>query len=205
MTTARGLRNNNPGNIEWNDTPWQGLDTPPHDGRFCRFVHAKWGIRAIARTLITYQDKHGINTVRGFINRWAPPVENDTGAYVQHVADKAGVRFDEVVNIQDYAVCRPIVEAIIRHENGKQPYKAWEIDEGLKLAGVVPLAETDSKPPATPGKAMTAIAASAAPAASAAAGVLGVAQSDTVQIVLIVAALVIGLGAFIAWRKGWLS
>jgi hypothetical protein len=73
--TARGIRNNNPGNIRYTGTPWQGLDEPKSDGQFCRFANPCWGIRAIARTLITYQDKHGLNSVYQMIARWAPPVE----------------------------------------------------------------------------------------------------------------------------------
>lgn len=56
----RGIRNNNPGNLEWGD-PWQGLDPDgqAQDKRFVVFKDPAMGIRAIARTLITYQDKYG--------------------------------------------------------------------------------------------------------------------------------------------------
>lgn len=138
-TTPRGIRNHNPGNIEFNPaTRWQGLAVPPTDGRFCRFQAARWGIRAIARTLVTYQDRHDVRTVRGIIARWAPPHENDTGAYAAHVAAKLGVHVDTPVNVHDYAVCRPLVEAIIRHENGMQPYGDRDLDDGLRLAGIEP-------------------------------------------------------------------
>lgn len=30
----RGIRNNNPGNIRYDGTNWQGLDNPPSDGTF---------------------------------------------------------------------------------------------------------------------------------------------------------------------------
>lgn len=145
MSQPRGVRNHNPGNIEYNGTPWQGLADPPSDGRFCRFADPTWGIRAIARVLITYQDKHGINTVRGIINRWAPPVENDTGAYAAHVAGKVGVGPDDQISVHEYAVMRPLIEAIILHENGVQPYSAAQIDKGLVLAGVEPPAKPLSK------------------------------------------------------------
>lgn len=135
----RGIRNNNPGNIE--HTPanaWQGLDTPPSDGRFARFTGPEWGIRAIARVLISYQDRHGIRTIRGFINRWAPPSENNTKVYVDQVAKRVGVEPDSMVNVHEYEVAFPLVEAIIRHENGQQPYSKDVIDHGLRLAGVEP-------------------------------------------------------------------
>lgn len=146
----RGIRNNNPGNIEVTRprTPWQGRvlpDSALSDGRFEQFVHARGGIRALARTLITYQDKHGCDTVRKIIARWAPPVENDTGAYVRMVAQHLGVDPGETIDVQQYAVMRPLVEAIIRHENGDPTRfgrRAWYerdvIDAGLRLAGIEP-------------------------------------------------------------------
>lgn len=139
----RGIRNNNPGNIEWGD-PWQGLRpiNERTDPRFCQFTTPAYGIRALARTLITYQDKYGIRTVTAAINRWAPPVENDTGAYVRAVQRAVG---GDIVNMHSYESLRPLVEAIIRHENGPGTlktentwYDAATIDEGLRLAGVRP-------------------------------------------------------------------
>ena len=59
MTTAikpRGIRNNNPGNIECG-SPWQGLRTQKErtDNRFAQFTDPVFGIRALACVLITYQ------------------------------------------------------------------------------------------------------------------------------------------------------
>lgn len=139
--TPRGIRNNNPGNIDYNPSvKWQGLADPPREpeGRFCRFAAPKWGIRAIARLLITYQDQHDLNTVRGIINRWAPPIENDSDAYVNAVASSLGVDADDIVDVHTYEHSLGLVKAIIRHENGVQPYTAEELEEGLKLAGIVP-------------------------------------------------------------------
>ena len=43
---SRGYRNRNPGNIEHSPAnKWLGLDDPPSDGRFCRFVSHEHGIR----------------------------------------------------------------------------------------------------------------------------------------------------------------
>jgi len=138
----RGVRNHNPGNIEWGD-PWQGLvpEADRTDERFCQFVSAPYGIRALARVLITYQDRHKLASVREMIGRWAPPNENDTGAYVDSVAGRLGVHADNAVNVHEYAVMRPLVEAIIRHENGIQPYTDAQLDKGLALAGIEPPAK----------------------------------------------------------------
>lgn len=140
----RGVRNNNPGNLRWGD-PWQGLVPAAQrtDKDFCQFVAPAWGIRAIAVTLITYQDKHGLNTVAGIIARWAPDNENDTAAYVQSVVHALGVAPGTALDVHDYAVMAPLVRAIIRHENGRARigdgnwYDAVTLDEGLRLAGIV--------------------------------------------------------------------
>lgn len=141
----RGIRNNNPGNIEWG-SPWQGLlpRSQATDARFAQFEGPAWGIRALAVTLITYYDKHKIRTVKQAINRWAPPHENDTGSYARAVAAAVGVSVDQTIDFHDFAILRPMVEAIIRHENGKGPlatpnswYDADTVIQGLKLAGVV--------------------------------------------------------------------
>lgn len=134
---TRGIRNHNPGNIDRNATRWQGMaDDQSGDPRFIVFKAPEWGIRAIARLLLTYQNQHKLRTIRKIINRWAPPVENDTEAYVQVVAEKVGVDPDERIVIDDCAVMLPLVKAIITHENGRNPYSDAKILEGLRLAGV---------------------------------------------------------------------
>ena len=135
---ARGIRNHNPGNLRRSSDPWQGLAPEQTDTEFFQFTSPKWGIRALARTLIVYQDRGGLKTIDQMISRWAPPDENDTGAYVRAVAQRVGVALDAEINVHAYETVRPLAEAIIRHENGQQPYTDAEIDAGLVLAGVEP-------------------------------------------------------------------
>jgi hypothetical protein len=141
--TTRGLRNNNPGNIERNATRWQGMSAiQSDDERFVQFDHAKWGIRAIARILITYQDKRRakdgspINTIQEIINRWAPPFENPTDAYAQHIAIVLSSGVNDYIDIYEYDIMFNIVKAIIHFENGVQPYDDATINQGLRLAGI---------------------------------------------------------------------
>lgn len=146
MKTTRGIRNHNPGNIDRHPkVRWQGMSADQSgDRRFVVFDAPKWGIRAIARVLITYQDARQaadgskIDTIREIIARWAPPVENDTGAYAQHVAKLTRLGVDEKIDVYDHATMRALVIAIITHENGVQPYDDATIDAGLKLAGIEP-------------------------------------------------------------------
>ncbi len=138
----RGVRGNNPGNIDRTGTKWAGMSADQSgDPRFIVFDEPEWGIRAIVRVLRTYYDKYGLRTVKGIINRWAPPNENDTEAYYVTVARRLGVDPDAVIDIDDLDTLRSLVKAIIRHENGRGPepdggwYPDDVIDEGIRRAG----------------------------------------------------------------------
>ncbi len=91
MSLPRGIRNNNPGNIRWG-SKWKGLVPEPErtDQSFCQFVDPVYGIRAIAKVMFSYRDKHGLNTVESIINRYAPPNENNTQGYIQRVRRSEG-------------------------------------------------------------------------------------------------------------------
>jgi len=133
-TTPRGIRNNNPGNIERTSTQWQGMaHDQSGDDRFIVFSDPVFGIRAMARTLGNYQRLHGIDTVYGIINRWAPAEDdNDTVSYAAHVADQLGVSEFDSISISHYLP--ELIPAIIKHENGTQPYSDSTIQRGIALA-----------------------------------------------------------------------
>ncbi len=59
-----------------------------------------YGIRALARTLISYQVKHGLRTIRQKIGRWAPASENDTVAYIKAVCEDSGFGADVELDMQ---------------------------------------------------------------------------------------------------------
>src|SRR5574337_394778 len=98
---TRGLRNNNPGNIRYNPkNNWIGQTGQDADG-FAIFDKADNGIRALARLLKNYQTVYGLNTVAGFISKWAPPDENDTVAYIASVANQLGVSPNQPISLLD--------------------------------------------------------------------------------------------------------
>ncbi len=139
---TRGERNNNPGNVDRVPrTIWKGM-SPDQSGdhRFVVFTFAVWGIRALAKVLLTYsrvypQDTpQDIDTVREIINRWAPPKENDTGAYVKAVSAALAVKPDEGIDVTDEAVMCRLVKAIIRRENGRVIYADNLIEDGVQRA-----------------------------------------------------------------------
>lgn len=136
MTQTRGERNNNPGNIREyaNDAHWQGERATDDDPAFEEFVTAEAGIRALGKTLLSYQRKHGLRTVRVIINRWAPTNENDTSAYVDSVAKQMTVSADADIDLEQSFRLFDITKAIIRHENGRVIYTDTQIEEGVAKA-----------------------------------------------------------------------
>lgn len=144
-TPSRGVRNNNPGNIDFNPrNDWQGQlgkETGPN-GRFAVFDTPENGIRALGKLVINYRGKtgepgvghEGIDTVLETIHRWAPPVENDTGSYVASVAKAVGVKPTEPIDIRNPRTLTAMVAAIIQHENGYAPYTSAVIAEGVRRA-----------------------------------------------------------------------
>lgn len=142
LPVPRGIRENNPGNLKYNATDkWQGLAIVPTDGIFFVFKDAVYGMRALARTLIAYQDKNGCKTVTDFINRWAPPIENVTASYVDFVAHYMEITPVTEINVHLYSYIRPMIEAIIQQENGavwSKYFTSDQLDKALVLAGVEP-------------------------------------------------------------------
>lgn len=138
LTVPRGIRNNNPGNIRLSKTAWKGEQVSHTDPDFIVFTTPVYGIRAIAKLLLTYSHEHGLKTVNEIISRWAPPVENDTVSYCASVANSLGCSGDWSLSVNTYAVMGPLLKAIIKHENGDQPYSDATILEAMQMAGVHP-------------------------------------------------------------------
>lgn len=129
---TRGERNHNPGNIRLvPGVQWLGESSTQTDDAFVQFSDPIYGIRAIARIMASYE-RRGLNTLADAINRWAPPNENDSDAYVTDVCKQCGVEPDDVV---DFKMVMPqLVKAIIRHENGEVIYTEDQINRGIALA-----------------------------------------------------------------------
>jgi len=117
----RGLRNHNPGNIRYGQFAKTQGAIGKDSGGFAIFQTAEDGLRALGELLRSYA-RRGLNTVRGVINRWAPPTENDTGAYVGAVSKRLGVTEDQALNMSDPKVIAGLTAEITRHENGRNPF-----------------------------------------------------------------------------------
>ncbi|HCM7359895.1 TPA: hypothetical protein N3288_002354 [Klebsiella aerogenes] len=129
----RGVRNNNPGNLEASSSnPWVGQTGS--DGRFAKFETPEHGIRALGRNLLSYQ-RQGIDTVSDIINRWAPPSDNnDTAAYIKSVCAQLGVKADQPLDASNPDTLQALCAAIIKHENGSQPYSNEQLSTGVSAA-----------------------------------------------------------------------
>jgi len=76
------------------------------------------GIKDIDNNLLAYGKKHGINTLRGVISRWAPESENDVNAYVNTVSKRLSLGPDEKIDLNDAAVRHLISAGIMLQEKG---------------------------------------------------------------------------------------
>ncbi|MEY1238746.1 structural protein [Providencia manganoxydans] len=132
-TLPRGIRNNNPGNIRHGDK-WQGLHSEQTDKSFCRFIAPEWGYRALFILIRTYERKYGLCSIRQIINRYAPPVENNTEGYIQRVAKELNVSPDDCLSVMQKDVLFALADAITRVENaGQQPWGTAEFEKGYAL------------------------------------------------------------------------
>lgn len=127
----RGIRNNNPGNIRTSPVKYIGevKSTDPH---FKQFESIEYGYRALFRLLYTYQVKHGLNTLRGMITRYAPPSENDTENYIQRVSEWSLIHPGIRITTTNRDTMIPLVAAMSRMENGL-PANMQEVERGWEL------------------------------------------------------------------------
>lgn len=182
-TTTLGLRLNNPGHIERGD-PWQGLAEVQSHPRFAEFTDPVWGLRAIARTLITYYDNRTasdgskIDTTMEIAERWAPasdnnPTEDYAAFLARTLSVNTGVPHNAHTKIDVYKpeTMRSLMKGIVKFETGKMPYSEEQIDRALVLSGII-------VPPAPAAKDPALVASSAVAASTTLAALAG--SSDTI-------------------------
>jgi hypothetical protein len=126
----RGIRNNNPGNIERNSIAWQGSIPAdqvqavlgiPYDSTFEQYDTPANGVRAIGHVLRSKQAR-GLTTVDSIIRDYS---KTDQDAYVAFVSQQLGVNSDQDVDVTN--VLPAFAAAIIQQENGQQPYQLSDI------------------------------------------------------------------------------
>lgn len=116
----RGIRNNNPGNIE--DGPF-ARSIPGYsgsDGRFAKYDTPEAGQGAIESLLQSY-GKRGFNTPAAIIGRWAPASDgNPVGNYARYVAEGTGTGLTDQLDMNNPEVRRTVAQRIIQFENGRR-------------------------------------------------------------------------------------
>jgi hypothetical protein len=148
---SRGFRNKNPGNLNYIPDPKRAFQgqvglgdewLPQPSRRFGEYETHELGIRALVAQLTVNQTRHGANTITKQITRWAPASDNnDTAAYIAAVAHRVGIGATAPLDVKRYSHAKPLVQAIINHECGGQPYSEAQIDAGLALFGLTPASE----------------------------------------------------------------
>ncbi len=129
----RGIRNNNPTNLSF--VPGQGAIGS--DGRFGIYGTAEEGIRAAENQLLLYQERDGLNTIRGIITKWAPPSENDTASYIAAVSSMMGVGADDTLNLRNRGTATALLNAMIKRETGRYVEAATigaGVDQALRMS-----------------------------------------------------------------------
>ena len=118
---ARGIRNNNPGNIrnsERNDWKGEVSKADKKDQVFEEFETMSDGVRAMMRLLQKYQRSYNLHTVKEIVERWAPRNENDTAAYVRTVCKEMQMPECCGLDLTDKGTMCTLVDAMCYVENG---------------------------------------------------------------------------------------
>ena len=144
MNQTRGIRNNNPLNIRRSSTRWQGARKEQTDKSFVQFETMAYGYRAAWKVLQTYYERFCTQgkayTVRNIIERWAPPTENDTEAYIKNVLKLSSIGGKEKLlppsNVLCYGRLSRLVIAMTCIECGLEYNRVdtEAIAQGYKLA-----------------------------------------------------------------------
>ncbi|HDH1049738.1 TPA: hypothetical protein PIL23_002670 [Staphylococcus aureus] len=127
------------------------------DGRFAKFENMDQGFAAAENLLGTYHSKHGINTISGVINRWAPASDgNPVSAYASKVAKEIGVDPDQPIDLANPVVRARVASSMAKFENGVDVPRSTDISAQSKPKGNFFDQFDEAKPsadatPATPG------------------------------------------------------
>lgn len=131
--TPRGIRNNNPLNIKENeriDFDWEGEHLADLDKGMEEFSEAIYGYRAGARILKSYYARND-NSIEKIISNWAPKIENETAAYINHVSGVLGVDKSHYLEPEKWP---ELFAVMTKHENGYNPFNLEYIQRGIEMA-----------------------------------------------------------------------
>jgi hypothetical protein len=120
------IRFNNPGNLR----------VPGSATGFQRFATAQEGLNAMARQIGLYANRDNLRTISSIVGKYAPPNENDTSAYIADVSKRTGFAPDQQLDVNDPKVMAPLLSAMVRHEQGRQPFSDQQLAQAAQSVKV---------------------------------------------------------------------
>lgn len=125
----RGIRNNNPLNLEFREGQ-PGVQGS--DGRFGVYPTMEDGVASNAHQLLRY-GQQGVNTINGIAAKWAPAPENDPSKYAQKVSMLTGLPTDKPLNLSDPQTMTRLISGMGQVENG-QMIEPGAVSRGVGMA-----------------------------------------------------------------------
>ncbi|WON77019.1 hypothetical protein [Serratia sp. UGAL515B_01] len=126
---SRGVRNNNPGNLDY--VGQSGASLERVGGRFAKFDTPEAGLNAMSNQLMRYFEGkttgRQLKTISDIVSTWAPRKENDTAAYIDAISKRTGIPANKELNLRDPSQIAALMNAMIHHENGGNPYSQEQI------------------------------------------------------------------------------
>ena len=116
---VRNWRNNNPGNIEFGKFS-KGQGAIGTDGRFAVFPTLEQGLKAKEELLFGKNSNYSRLSITDAINRYAPPNENNTAAYINSVTKAVGVPDSTILGALDSGQRSTFLNAINKVEGFKE-------------------------------------------------------------------------------------
>ncbi|HEM0053513.1 TPA: lytic transglycosylase domain-containing protein [Escherichia coli] len=114
---SRGIRNNNPGNLNFAGQKGATLESGPN-ARFASFPTMLEGIAALDRQVMLYLER-GKNTIDQIIDIYAPSSDgNNTSSYKSYLSQYTGLGVKEKIDGSNFEIMRKLIQGIINHENG---------------------------------------------------------------------------------------
>jgi hypothetical protein len=125
----RGIRNNNPGNLNYVGQAGAHLEAP--GGRFAAFGTMTQGLGAMADQLERYMIG-GTDTIRKIVNKYAPASDhNNVNAYIADLMKQTGDSADQKLGGGDLA---SLMRAIINHEGNGKFISDADIGKGIQFS-----------------------------------------------------------------------
>lgn len=107
VTGHGGARGHNVGNLR-----------NVHGAGFQSFASDEQGALAMAHQLQLYANRDHLHTVAQIVRKWAPPSENNVGAYVRDVTGRMGVGAGVHLDLDNQGTLASLMHAMIHHEQG---------------------------------------------------------------------------------------